>query len=151
MWAGDNEKELTSQTIMASWLVPFLPCWVNKDATSQDPFKNILPGILWSGSSLRYSKDEFREPNLFLVLFRFLTPTAGDKGEPGRGLLLSADKQDPILRALTIFSMHSRGARQSHPLFSIDGSVRNHLGEILQTLFSQFHSFNLQSLEITLL
>ena len=119
---------------MASWLVPFLPCWVNKDAASLDPFKNILPGIRCSGSSLRNSKEEFREPSLFFEFFRFLNPpTAGDSGEPGIGLLLSADKQDPILRALTMLNMHSRGAKQSHPLFSIDGSVRNPFGEIPQT------------------
>jgi hypothetical protein len=125
---------------MASWLVPFLPCWVNKDAASLDPFKNILPGILCSGSSLRYSKEEFREPCLFFEFFRFLNPTEGDSGEPGIGLLLSADKQDPILRALTMLNMHSRGAKQSHPLFSIDGSVRNPLVKSYKPF--QFHSLD---------
>lgn len=110
----------TSQTIIASWLVPFLPCCVKSDATSLDPFKNIRPGILCSTSSFLESKEEFREAGLLFELLLFLTEVVG---EPGRGLLLSVDKQDPILRALIILSRHSSPARQSQPLFSVWGSV----------------------------
>lgn len=120
-----KEKDLTSQTIIASWLVPFLPCWVNKDATSLDPFRNSLPGILWRGSSLQWSKEELLDPSLFLEFFRFLIP----EGELGSGLLLSAEKQDPILRNLRILRMHSRPTEQPHPLYSIDGSVTKRWGK----------------------
>jgi hypothetical protein len=73
-----------------------------------------------------------------LEFFLFLTPKPGEEGVPGRGLLLSADKQDPILRALIIFNMHSRPARESDPLFSEDGSVRTDGVKILKRTFSEF-------------
>lgn len=114
-----EKKDLTSQTTMASWLVPFLPCWVNKDATWEEPLRKILPGILWRGSFLQYSKEEALDPSLFLaLLLRFLKDV---EGEVGWGLLLSAEKQDPILRALRMPRMHSKPLE--HPLSSLEGSV----------------------------
>lgn len=100
---------------MASWLVPFFPCWVNIEATLLDPFKNILPGALWSWSFPCF----LRELLLLCVL------TLGDVGEQGRGLLPSADKQDPILRALIMLSMHSRTTTQLEHQFPVDWAVSN--------------------------
>ncbi|KAF2557125.1 hypothetical protein F2Q68_00018433 [Brassica cretica] len=88
-------------------------------AASLAPFKYIRPGTLCNGSSLLESKEEFLEPSLFLEFFLFFTPKPGEQGEPGVGLLLSADRQDPILRALIILTRHSRPTVvQSHPRWS---------------------------------
>lgn len=100
---------------MASWLVPFFPCWVNIEATLLDPFKNILPGALRSWSFPCF----LRELLLLCVL------TLGDVGEQGRGLLPSADKQDPILRALIMLSIHSRTTTQLEHQFPVDWAVSN--------------------------
>ena len=122
-----SQRGQTSQTIMASWLVPFLPCWVKSEATSLDPFKNIRPTILWSCSSLR-SKEEVRDPGgLLREFFLFLIPRLMVVGEFGRGFLLSAEKQDPILRALIMLNMHSRPASETNTRFSIEGSVADPL------------------------
>lgn len=115
-----QKKDLTSQTTMASWLVPFFPCWVNKDATWDEPLRKILPGILCRGSFLQYSNEEVLDPSLFLeLLLLFLKDD--EFGELGWGLLLSAEKQDPILRALRMPRMHSTPLE--HPLSSLEGSV----------------------------
>lgn len=133
-----EREDVTSQTSMASWLVPFLPCWVNKDANCVEPLRKILSGILWSGSFLQYSKEELLDPSLFLELF-FLFLNAEEEGEFGCGLLLSEEKQDPIL--LRIEKMHSRPPKQPHqhphpPLSSsssLDGSVTTPLEENTHT------------------
>lgn len=45
--------QATSQTSMASWLVPFRPCCVWRQATRLAPLANIRPEIRWSSSSRR--------------------------------------------------------------------------------------------------
>lgn len=45
----------TSHTIMASWLVPFFPCCVYKQATELDPLANFRPGTRCSSSSPKLS------------------------------------------------------------------------------------------------
>lgn len=126
-WVLRKKKKQTSQTIMASWLVPFLPCWVNRDATSVKPLAKSLPGIRWSERS---PKEEFLEPYRLLELFLLRWCLAGEVGEPGMGLLLSEDKQDPIRSALTMLRMHSRPTarlKPRRPPVSEYRSVRNPL------------------------
>jgi len=54
---------------------------VNKDATWEEPLRKILPGILWRGSFLQYSKEEALDPSLFLaLLLRFLKDEEGEVG-----------------------------------------------------------------------
>ena len=100
-----GEGRLTSQTSIASWLIPFLPCLQYMDATSLEPFKNILPGTL---------KSNEEEP-LNLLLF---PPSMFDSGEKGRrgGELPPAptsEIHDPIPNALTMFRKHSKPAKHS--------------------------------------
>lgn len=107
---------------MASWLGPFLPCWEKREAVSVEPFKNILPGILWRSGSSVLSKEELQDPDLLLGGL-LLLPGPGTWGEPWRDLLLPPpdDKQDPISRALIKLIKHSKPPTQSKPLFSGDG------------------------------
>lgn len=60
---------LTSQTSIASWLVPFLPCCVNRQAMLLAPFRNNLSGIRCSSSS---SATATPLPFFFLVLLFFI-------------------------------------------------------------------------------
>jgi len=54
---------------------------VNRDATWVEPLMKILPGILWRGSFLQYSKEEALDPSLFLeLLLRFLKDEEGELG-----------------------------------------------------------------------
>lgn len=103
---------------MASWLVPFLPCWVNRDAALDAPLRNILPGIPWSCCS---SSDKPRGRFLGPLRCR-LAPVAGDDGRESL-LRPSDDRQEPIGRALITSSMHSRAARQRNKAFRIGESV----------------------------
>lgn len=104
---------LTSQTSIASWLIPFLPCLQNMDATSLDPFEDILPGTL-------KSKDE--EP-LNLLLF----PSVLESERRGSELppAPTSEMHDPIPSALTMFRKHSKPAKhsESEPLGSPTISV----------------------------
>ena len=43
----------TSQKIMASWLTPFLPCSVYREATAQAPLPAIRPGVALSSTAKR--------------------------------------------------------------------------------------------------
>ena len=72
--------------------------------------RKSLPGMgwRWRGSS---KEDPPRRLRRLLLLLLLLLLALAAEGEEGRGLqlLLSAEKQDPILRltALTMLTMHS--------------------------------------------
>lgn len=117
--------ELTSQTSIASWLVPFFPCWVNKEANWDEPLRKILSWILWRGSFPQYSKEEALDPSFFLLFFLFFLKDDDEEGELGWGLLLSVEKQDPIFRALRMLIKQSSPPEQK--LSSLDESVTTHL------------------------
>lgn len=112
-----EKQEITSQRIIASWLIPFLPCLLNKEALSVDPFKKSLPGILCNHISILESKEEDSLP--FIFFFRKAEEEEQDDAAVyGTPLEPSPDKHDPIPKALAMFSKHSRLTKQSGPLTS---------------------------------
>jgi hypothetical protein len=50
--ARNSGYKLTSQTTMASWLVPFRPCCVWRHAAALEPLAHILPATRASSSSV---------------------------------------------------------------------------------------------------
>lgn len=80
---------------MASWLVPFLPCWVKSEVISVDPLKNNLSGILCSCSDSSFRNEE--DPPRFFFFFLFFNPLLHLRPSPppvDRGV--SRDRQDPM-------------------------------------------------------
>lgn len=122
---------------MASWLTPFLPCLVKIDAASEQPLRHILPGTLCSNISILASivpygetadeGDDDDELVLRCFLRSFLLPATDEPVPWGKPAPAgpSPASQEPIPRALTMSSKHSRPTKQSEPpsLFSTTGSV----------------------------
>lgn len=72
--------------------MPFFPCWVKSEAQSVAPFKNNLPEILWSCSSLPEDLRSLLDPGHF-----------GDVGdETDDGVLHPpVDRHEPMRRVFT--------------------------------------------------